>query len=74
MEKGQLNISYRWFCGFELDYAIPDHSTFSKTRMRKWQQRDLFQKDFYEIVKQCMDNGLMTGWVRSFMANTMRDK
>lgn len=36
VEEVQLNIAYRWFCGFELDNTIPDHSTFSKTRMRKW--------------------------------------
>lgn len=44
-------------CGFELDDTIPNHSTFSKTRTRKWQQSDLFQKAFYEIVKQCIDSG-----------------
>ena len=32
----QLNIAYRWFCGFELADKIPDHSTFSKTRMLTW--------------------------------------
>ena len=58
VEEVQLNIAYRWFCGFELDDAIPNHSTFSKTRTRKWQQSDLFQKAFYEIVKQCIDSGL----------------
>ena len=52
VEEVQLNIAYRWFCGFELDDTIPNHSTFSKTRTRKWQQSDLFQKAFYEIVKQ----------------------
>lgn len=57
-EEVQLNIAYRWFCGFELDDTIPNHSTFSKTRTRKWQQSDLFQKAFYEIVKQCIDSGL----------------
>lgn len=46
---------------FELDNTIPDHSTFSKTRTRKWQQSDLFQKAFYEIVKQCIDSGLIDG-------------
>lgn len=56
-EEVQLNIAYRWFCGFELDNTIPDHSTFSKTRTRKWQQSALFQKAFYEIVKQCIDSG-----------------
>ena len=35
-EEVQLNLAYRWFCGFDLDEAIPDHSTFSKTRTRKW--------------------------------------
>lgn len=59
VEEVRLNIAYRWFCGFELDDAIPDHSTFSKTRTRKWQQSDLFQKTFYEIVKQCIDSGLI---------------
>jgi len=58
VEEVQLNIAYRWFCGFELDDTIPNHSTFSKTRTRKWQQSDLFQKAFYEIVKQCIDSGL----------------
>ena len=48
VEEVQLNIAYRWFCGFELDDTIPNHSTFSKTRTRKWQQSDLFQKAFYE--------------------------
>ena len=61
VEEVQLNIAYRWFCGFELDDTIPNHSTFSKTRTRKWQQSSLFQKAFYEIVRQCIDSGLIDG-------------
>lgn len=61
VEEVRLNIAYRWFCGFELDDVIPDHSTFSKTRTRKWQQSNLFQKTFYEIIKQCIDSGLIDG-------------
>lgn len=57
VEEVRLNIAYRWFCGFEL----PDHSTFGKTRTRKCQQSALFQKVFYEIVKQCIDSGLIDG-------------
>ena len=34
-EEIQLNLAYRWFCGFSLNDKIPDHSTFSKTRTRK---------------------------------------
>ena len=57
----QLNLAYRWFCGFELDEAIPDHSTFSKTRTRKWQESNLFQKVFQEIIRQCITSGLIDG-------------
>ena len=60
-EEVRLNIAYRWFCGFELDAPIPDHSTFSKTRTRKWQQSSLFQKTFQEILKQCILSGLVDG-------------
>lgn len=61
VEEVQLNIAYRWFCGFELGDTIPDHSTFSKTRMRKWKQSGLFQKVFQEIVKRCIASGLADG-------------
>lgn len=30
VQEIQLNIAYRWFCGFELADKIPDHSTFSR--------------------------------------------
>ena len=39
VQEVQLNIAYRWFCGFELSDRIPDRSTFSKTRQRKWAVR-----------------------------------
>lgn len=61
VEEVELNVAYRWFCGFELGDTIPDHSTFSKTRTRKWRQSDLFQKVFREIVRRCMESGLVDG-------------
>lgn len=61
VEEVRLNLAYRWFCGFELWDTIPDHSTFSKTRTRKWQQSRLFQKVFREIVQQCVASGLVDG-------------
>ena len=42
VQEVQLNIAYRWFCGFELGEKIPDHSTFSKTRVRKWNESSFF--------------------------------
>src|SRR5581483_5505864 len=29
-----LNLAYRWFIGYDLDEAIPDHSVLSKARAR----------------------------------------
>ncbi len=55
-EKVQLNLAYRWFCGFELNEAIPDHSTFSKTRTRKWQESDGCRWKLY--LGQCIPRKL----------------
>lgn len=60
-EEIQLNLAYRWFCGFSLNDKIPDHSTFSKTRTRKWNSSALFQKVFCNIIKQCMEFRLIDG-------------
>ena len=61
VQEVQLNIAYRWFCGFELTDKIPDHSTFSKTRLRKWNESQLFQQVFLEIIRRCVKNGLIDG-------------
>ena len=61
VEEVRQNLAYRWICGFELHEAIPEHSTFSKTRVRKWQQSDLFQKVFQEIVRRCVESSLENG-------------
>ena len=61
VQEVQLNIAYRWFCGFELTDKIPDHSTFSKTRLRKWNESCLFQEVFLEIIRRCVKSGLVDG-------------
>lgn len=61
VQEIQLNIAYRWFCGFELANKIPDHSTFSKTRLRKWNESHLFQQVFLEIIRRCVKSGLVDG-------------
>ena len=61
VEEIQLNIAYRWFCGFDLREKIPDHSTFSKTRIRKWNESNLFRQAFTEIVHQCITAVLVDG-------------
>ena len=61
VQEIQLNIAYRWFCGFELGEKIPDHSTFSKTRVHKWNESSLFQQIFLKIVRCCMEQKLIDG-------------
>ena len=61
VQEVQLNIAYRWFCGFELGEKIPDHSTFSKTRVRKWNESSFFQQAFLEIVRRCIEQKLIDG-------------
>jgi transposase len=34
VEEIQVNLAYRWFVGYDLDEAIPDHSVLSKARRR----------------------------------------
>lgn len=61
VQEIQLNIAYRLFCGFELGEKIPDHSTFSKTRVRKWNENGLFRQIFLEIVRCCMEKARIDG-------------
>lgn len=57
----EVNIAYRWFLGIDLDQAVPDHSTLSQLRRRKFQGSTIFEEIFTEIVKQCMEQNLVDG-------------
>jgi transposase len=60
-EEVKMHIGYRWFVGLNLEDKVPDHSTFSKNRHERFSEGSLFQDIFDEIVKQCIDKGLLTG-------------
>ena len=57
----QVNIAYRWFLGIELDERVPDHSTISQLRRRKFAGTTVFREIFEEIVRKCIDAGLVSG-------------
>ena len=57
----QVNIAYRWFLGIDLDERVPDHSTISQLRRRKFSGSAVFQEIFDEIVRKCMEAGLVSG-------------
>ena len=60
-EEGHLNLAYRWFCCLGLDGAVPDHSTFSKTRHGRFRDADLLRELFETIVQRCMAEDLVGG-------------
>ena len=60
-EEVDLNLGYRWFCRLGLEGAVPDHSTFSKTRHGRFREADLLRRLFETVVRRCMAEGLVGG-------------
>jgi transposase len=52
-------LSVRWFLGYGLDEALPDHSTL--TRIRERYGLEVFRRFFGAIVEQCIEAGLVWG-------------
>jgi len=59
----QVNVAYRWFLGFGLTDKIPDASTFSQNRRRRFTESTIYQEIFDEIVLQAMRKRLLSGRV-----------
>jgi hypothetical protein len=47
--------------GLGFDQEIPQHSTFSKNRHGRFQESNLFEQLFEEIVARCLEAGLVRG-------------
>ena len=60
-EEAHLNLAYRWFCRLNLEDEVPNHSTFSKNRHGRFRDSDLFRWLFNEVLRRCMDAGLVKG-------------
>ena len=61
VEELRMHLAWRWFTGLGFDEEIPHHSTFSKNRHGRFQESNLFQRLFEEIVDRCMKAGLVEG-------------
>jgi len=61
VEELRMHLAWRWFTGLGFDQEIPHHSTFSKNRHGRFQESKLFEQLFEQIVKQCMEAGLVRG-------------
>ena len=60
-EEVSLNLAYRWFCGIDLTQRVPDHSTFSQNRKRRFKDASIFREIFNEIVLRCIQLGIVSG-------------
>ena len=54
-EEVHLNLTYRWFCGWGLDGAVPDHLTFSKNGHGRFRDSDLLRRLFETVLQRCID-------------------
>jgi transposase len=57
----QVNVAYRWFLGMGLTDKVPDASTFSQNRRRRYEGSGIEQLIFDRIVEQAMGHGLVGG-------------
>lgn len=60
-EEIQVNMAYRWFLGLDITDKVPDHSTISQNRRRRFNGSDLFRNIFQKIVFLCVEKGLADG-------------
>lgn len=63
MREVQVNVAYRWFAGFRLTDKVPDASTFSQNRRRRFTDTTVYQEIFDAIVQQAMGRGMVEGRV-----------
>ena len=61
VEELRMHLAWRWFTGLGFDEGIPHHSTFSKNRHGRFQESNVFQELFEEIVARCVEAGLVKG-------------
>jgi transposase len=61
VEEIGMHLAYRWFTGLDFNQTIPDHSTFSKNRHKRFKESGIFRDLFDEIVQRCIQEGLVDG-------------
>lgn len=63
MREIQVNVAYRWFLRLRLTDKVPDASTLSQNRRRRFAGTDIEQQVFDTIVEQAISHGLIGGRV-----------
>jgi transposase len=63
MREVEVNAAYRWFLGLRLRDKVPDASTLSQNRRRRFAESTIYQEIFDEIVELAVKKGLASGTV-----------
>src|SRR6202012_3888744 len=58
MREVQVNVAYRWFARLRLTDRVPDASTFSQNRRRRFTDTTVYQEIFDAIVQQAIGRGM----------------
>lgn len=61
IRDAQVNVAYRWFLGLGLTDKLPDASTLSQNRIRRFNETEVYQQIFDQIVLQAMKKKLVGG-------------
>ena len=70
MREAQVNIAIRWFAGYALHEALPDHSSLTRIRQRWGAER--FRAVFARTVRACVAAGIAKGEVVHIDATLIR--
>jgi IS5 family transposase len=60
VENARLNLAYKYFLGLAVDAEVPDYTTISYFRTQRLGE-EKFQLVLEQIVRQCIDKGLVKG-------------
>ena len=69
MREAQVNLAIRWFVGYGLHEALPDHSSLTRIRQRWGAER--FRRIFERTVKACIAAKIATGEIVHIDARSM---
>ena len=61
MREAQVNLAVRWFIGYHLHEALPDHSSLTRNRQRWGAER--FRRVFARTAQACVAAGIAKGEV-----------
>ena len=57
----EVNIAYRWFLGLGIADPVPHATTFGKNRQRRFNESNIYQEIFDEIVLQAIKRKMVDG-------------